>query len=185
MKNNISDNFPITEKEYFELDEKFGQLTHYISWQLLKKNTRNNHTDDEEDIAQEIKISLIRAGSYFKRQVYIEKCLALCAKYAKGRLNKNLVKSLQNSWKNKTRHGAGKQRFGQPQIDMLEKLVAKFVPEDKRPSKLDPLDVGSKKFAIYCKSICWNTSKHIGKQISKMKLIRNGSVSINEFEYLT
>jgi hypothetical protein len=185
MNNNISDNFPITENEYRELDAKFGQLTHYISWQLLKKNTRNNHTDDEEDIAQEIKISLIRAGSYFKRQVYIERCLTLCDEYTKGRFNKKLVKTLQSLWNNKTRHGAGKQRFGQPQIDMLEKLVDAFVPENKRPSKTEPLDVNSKKFAIYCKSICWNTSKHIGKQISKMKTIRNGSVSLNEFEYLT
>jgi hypothetical protein len=184
MSNHISDHFPITEKEYLELDNKFGQLTHYISWQLLKKNTRNNHTDDEEDIAQEIKISLIRAGSYYKRQVYIEKCLSLCAKHSKGRFNRNLVRSLQKLWKNKTRHGAGRQRFGPSQVEMLEKLVASFVPENERPSKDEPLDVNSKKFAVYCKSICWNTSKHIGKQISKMKVIRNGSVSINEFEYL-
>ena len=63
--------FPVTSEEYEKLDEKFGDLCEYAAWQLIKKNSRNNHTDEQTDISQELRIALIRAGSYYKRQVYI------------------------------------------------------------------------------------------------------------------
>ena len=65
--------FRISDEEYLELEKEFGKLTKYASWQLLRKNTKNNHTDEFDDINQELLISLLRAGSYYKRQVYIEK----------------------------------------------------------------------------------------------------------------
>ena len=56
---NIFDTFPITEEEYVTLDKDFGKLTHYASWQLIRKNSRNNYTDDESDINQELVIALL------------------------------------------------------------------------------------------------------------------------------
>ncbi|NBT59780.1 hypothetical protein EBT16_13450, partial [bacterium] len=64
----IQDSFPVTEEEYLLLDGKFGELCEYQAWQLIKKNTRNNHTDSQEDIAQDMRIALLRAASYYKRQ---------------------------------------------------------------------------------------------------------------------
>jgi len=78
MGKTITEQFPVGEQEYLELDKKFGNLANYAGWQLIKKNNRNNHTDSHEDVAQELRIALLQAGSYYKRQVYIESCLSLC-----------------------------------------------------------------------------------------------------------
>jgi hypothetical protein len=179
----IQNSFPITEEEYYMLDEQFGELCEYQAWQLIKKNTKNNHTDSQEDIAQEMRISLLRAGSYYKRQCYIEKCLELCSKYSKDKFTKSVIKELKNLWKNKTRHGANRQKFGLHQEKMLDKLVKCTVPIKDRPSKKSPLKIDSK-FKTYCKAISWNAQKSIGKKITREKSIRTGLVSLSEFDYL-
>lgn len=179
---NILKSFPITESEYASLDEKFGDLCEYQAWQLFKKNSRNNHTDEQSDISQDLRLALIRAGSYFKRQVYIEKCLELCDKYASDPFIKSVVEELNELWRNKTRHGANRQKFGTYQENMLSKLVKKLVPASERPSKKQPLQIDSK-FATYCKAITWNEQKSIGKRITREKPLRTGQVSLSEYDY--
>jgi hypothetical protein len=76
--------FPISNDEYQELEKSFGLLAKKASWQLLKKNSKNNHTDDFDDINQELSASLIIAGSYYKRQTYIEECLVKSAECLGG-----------------------------------------------------------------------------------------------------
>ena len=181
--NNICKSFPITEAEWTNLSNKFGPLSHYIAWQLYRKNSRNNHTDEQEDIVQELTIALIRAGSYYKRQIYIEKCLDLCQKYAEDKLIRNIVKELANLWANKTRHGASRQKFGPHQERILSRLTRRIVPKQVRPSKKSPLVIDSK-FSVYCKSITWNAQKSMGKKITKEKGIRQHSVSLSEYDYL-
>ena len=179
----IINSFPITEEEYAKLDEKFGNLCEYASWQLIKKNSRNNHTDEQADIAQELRISLIRAGSYYKRQVYIEACLKLCKEHAKDKFMKYIVKELQTLWDNKTRHGANRQKFGPHQEALLDNMSKKIVPQGVRPSRKAPLRMDVK-FTTYCKAITWNTQKSMGKKITREKGIRSGQVSISEYDYL-
>lgn len=179
----IQDSFPVTEEEYLMLDKKFGELCEYQAWQLIKKNTRNNHTDSQEDIAQDMRIALLRAASYYKRQCYIEACLDLCKKYAKDAVIKSVLKQLVNLWKNKTRHGANKQKFGPQQEKVLNKMVKSIVPLKERPNKKAPLKMDSK-FTTYCKAITWNAQKSLGKRITREKSIRTGMVSLSEFDYL-
>lgn len=180
---NIALSFPITIQEYNELEDKFGNLIEYAAWQLIKKNSRNNHTDEQQDIAQELRISLIRAGSYYKRQIYIEKCLDLCEQHADTKFYKCLVAELKDLWSNKTRHGANRQKFGPHQELILERLVTRLVPKDQMPSKNEPLKIDSK-FITYCKAITWNAQKAMGKRITREKSIRGGQVSLSEFDYL-
>ena len=165
------------------LDEKFGDLCEYAAWQLIKKNSRNNHTDEQTDIAQELRIALIRAGSYYKRQVYVVANLELCTKYAKDRFMKCLVGELCELWKNKTRHGANRQKFGPHQEKLLDKLSRLLVPKSERPSKTAALRIDAK-FCTYCKSITWNAQKSMGKKITREKAIRSGQVSLSEYDYL-
>lgn len=179
----IQNSFPVTEEEYLLLDSKFGELCEYQAWQLIKKNTRNNHTDNQEDIAQDMRIALLRAASYYKRQCYIESCFQLCKKYAKDEVIKSILKQLGNLWKNKTRHGANKQKFGPHQEKMLDKLVRSLVPIKERPDKKAPLRMDSK-FTTYCKAITWNAQKSLGKRITREKSIRTGMVSLSEYDYL-
>ena len=173
--------FRITEEEYLKLDERFGQLCEYQSWQLIKKNTKNNHTDEQVDIAQDLRLSLIRAGSYYKRQAYIEKCLELCKRYANNEFTKHMVNALDDLWKNKTRHGANRQKYGPYQEKILDRLVRKLVPKSERPSKKASLQI-DKEFIAYCKAITWNQQKSMGKKITREKNIRSGMVSLSEYD---
>lgn len=179
----ICNKFPITESEFSQLEHKFGNLAQYAAWQLFKKNSRNNHTDEQEDMVQELRISLIRAGSYYKRQVYIEECLRLCDKYAIDPMLMKVVNQLSSLWANKTRHGANKQKFGPIQEKLLDQIVKQIVPRGERPSKKEPLHLDSK-FSTYCKAITWNCQKSMGKKITKEKEVRGTMVSLSEYEYL-
>jgi hypothetical protein len=65
----------------------------------------------------------------------------------------------------------------------LEKLVRCLVPKDERPNKKAPLVIDTK-FTTYCKAISWNQQKSMGKKITREKSIRNGLVSLSQFDYL-
>jgi predicted SprT family Zn-dependent metalloprotease len=183
MQSAILNNFPITQQEYEELDTKFGKLCHHQSWQLLKKNINNNCSDDREDMLQEIRIALITAGSYYKRQTYIESNFKALEKHIEDPFTKSIFKELKHLWKNRTRHGANRQKFGKFQEIILERLVKKYVPKEKQPVKEQPLNIDSK-FITYCKQITWNKQKLLGKKITREKAIRTGLVSLSEFDYL-
>lgn len=183
--NEILLSFPVNTVEYEKLNEKFGDLCEYAAWQLFKKNSRNNHTDDQQDMSQELRWALIVAGSYYKRQVYIESCLELLEEHVdKDSLLGSIVIELRELWINKTRHGANKQKYGPHQEKIMERLVKKIVPKAVRPSKDAPLRMDTK-FNTYCKAITWNKQKAMGKKITREKSIRSGQVSLSEYDYLS
>jgi hypothetical protein len=176
--------FKINAEEFKELEEKFGQLCLYASWQLISNNSRNNHQLDVEDIKQELLMSVLRAGSYYKRQTYIESSFDILEKHVPQEgIFKKLFDSLKDLWKNKTHHGAYRRKFGEPQEEILEKLVKKFVPLQERPDINLKLIINTK-FIIYTKQIIWNAARHVGKKITKEKTIRVGQVSLSEHEHL-
>jgi hypothetical protein len=188
------------------LDDKFGKLCHYASWQLNKKNSKNNHTDDPEDTVQSLRIALIRAGSYYKRQTYIEACFNAIAvikreyveddepdmptgpkyvdsmKHTSDKLLKDFCSHLLDLWNNKTRHGANRQKFGDFQEELLDMLL-RTVPKDQWPDKNASLVIDGK-FVTYCKQIIWNQQKQMGKKITREKSWRTGLVSLSEYDYL-
>lgn len=179
----ILDVWKVTPEEYNKLDKAFGQLCYYAAWQLSRKNTKNNHQNDLEDFYQELVFSLLRAGAYTKRQVYIEASLAACAAHVKDEFCQKILDGLQELWNNRTRHGANRQKFGPRQEKMLDRLLQKVVPAEERPSKDRPLDIDAK-FARYCKQIVWNQQRSMGKKITREKPLRVGMVSLSEFSYL-
>lgn len=173
----------ISEEEYLELNDKFGKLAEWQAWRLYQRNSRSSHTDDQTDIAQNIRMALIRAGSYYKRQTYVERCLYLCDEFVKNEFAREVLDSLKKLWENRTRHGANKQKFGPPQEQILEKFVKKYVPADLRPDRSAKL-LMDKHFFNYCKSITWNEQKAMGKKITREKPIRANQVSLSEFDFL-
>jgi hypothetical protein len=181
---NIADEFPISDDEYGELDKTFGDLCRFAAWQLLKKNANNNHTDDFEDVNQELLMSLVRAGSYYKRQVYIENCFRAAREYARDGFVNEMLMELERLWANRTRHGANRQKYGPYQERLLERIVQMTVPQDFRPDKAAPLKIDAK-FTTYCKTITWNAQKSMGRRITREKVIRSGQVSLSEFDYLS
>lgn len=181
--NLISKSFPVTEKEYEALNKKFGKLCYYASWQLYRKNSNNNHDYEVEDFQQELMISVLRAGSYYKRQCYIESCFEIIKKSTKQKRVLKTLKTLFKLWLNRTKHGANRQLFGIPEEKNLEKLVKLVVAKSQRPSKNSDLIMDSK-FDTYAKQILWNAQRSIGKKISKERPLRSGQVSLSDFDYL-
>lgn len=176
-------NFPITPQEYQSLDKSFGDLALFASWQLISRNKNNNQTNEVEDVAQELRMSLIHAGCYYKRQVYLESCMEILKEYMKSKRSIKQLEKLEDLWQNKTKHGAGKQKFGIKEEEILETLIQKYVPVDRRPDKKQPLII-DKKFIRYCKAITWNRQKYLGKKITKERSFRVGCVSLSEHAYL-
>jgi hypothetical protein len=179
----IINKFPISEDEYSVLDSKFGNLCHYAAWQLKKKNSKNSMTNDPDDDVQELRIALMRAGSYYKRQTYIEDCFAALDAHAADKFIKVIVKQLKQLWIDRRKHGANRQKFGEFQELILDRLVKKHVPKEARPAKDASLNIDLK-FTTYCKQIIWNAQKSLGKQITREKSWRTGLVSLSEFSYL-
>jgi hypothetical protein len=176
--------FAVTETEYKNLDDKFGKLCYYAARQLKSKNSKNNYYDDPEDIVQELRIALTDAGKYYKRQTYIENSFAVLSKHVKDLFTKKVLKQLQKLWKDRTRHGANRQKFGPYQEEILESLVTNYVPMELRPSKSSPLIIDAK-FIKYCKQITWNRQRAMGKKITREKFWRTGLVSLSDFDYLS
>ena len=179
----IVQDFPISNEEYFELEKSFAMLCKYAAWQLLKKNAKNNHTDEFDDINQELLMSIIRAGSYYKRQIYIEQCFLVAKEWAKDEFVLFVLQELENLWHNRTRHGANRQKFGMHQEKLLERIMRQVVSKESRPNKCQPLRIDAK-FATYCKAITWNAQKSMGRKITREKGIRAGQVSLSEYEYV-
>ena len=126
----ICNEFPILDEEYLELDKEFGRLCWSAAHELKRKNSLNNYIDDAEDVRQELIIDMMKAGSYTKRQVYIEKCFEVVKKYAKDEFILNIITSLEDLWNNRTRHGANRQKYGPFQESLLEVFVRKLVQSD-------------------------------------------------------
>lgn len=177
------ESYQITNQEYLELDTKFGQLCHYAAWQLLKKNAKNNHTDELEDIAQDLRMAVIRAGVYYKRQVYVEECFEAAKEHIADTFTQKVVRELEDLWTNRTRHGANRRKFGLHQEKILEHIVNKFVPAGDCPDKSAPLRMDAK-FTTYCKAITWNCQKSMGKKITREKAWRTGLASLSEHDFL-
>jgi len=179
----ICQQFPISNSEYEELNKEFGLLAHKAAWDLKRKNFNNNFIDDQEDVVQDLRIALINAGSYYKRQNYIEACFKKLKGHLKDTFICLILDELMDLWDNKTRHGAGKQKFGPYQEAILEKLTSKYVPETDRPNRYDTLVVDME-FKKYCKQVVWNKQRNLGKKITKEKSIRSGLCSLSDYDYL-
>jgi hypothetical protein len=180
---NIMNTFPITQSEYEVLDKKFGKLAYYAAWELKRKNVQNSGTNDPEDDAQELRIALIRAGSYYKRQTYIEQCFEALTQHVEDNFTKKIVAELQQLWEDRRRHGANRQKFGLYQEVILDRLVQHNVPSDLRPNRNATLKIDGK-FVTYCKQIVWNAQKSLGKKITREKPLRTGMVSLSEFDHM-
>lgn len=179
----ITNSFPVTETEYSVLDQKFGKLCYYAAWELKRKNAKNANMNDPDDDVQELRIALVRAGSYYKRQTYIEDCFTVLEQHLNDKFMGKVFAELKQLWEDRRRHGANRQKFGVHQQIILDRLVARFVPQDERPKRDEPLRLDLK-FTTYCKQIIWNAQKSLGKRITKEKSWRTGLVSLSDFDYL-
>lgn len=177
------DPFAITNEEYRTIEKDFGKLAYFASWQFIRNNKGNNHTEDVEDVKQEVLLSLVRAGRYFKRQAWIVASLEVLEKHITDEFTRAIVEELKGLWDRRKKHGAGKRTFGEEQEDLLDQLVNKYVPENERPNKSKPLEV-STKFKTYAKSIAWNAFKQLGFRTTRERPLRMGMASLCDNPHL-
>lgn len=179
----IYKNFPITGDEYSILDKKFGQLCYYAAWQLTRKNSNNNHQCDLDDFQQELMLAVLRAGSYYKRQIYICSSFEALACKKLDKISCLILEELLHLWTNRTRHGASRQKFGDHQELILKNLCESFLNKEEMPDINREL-LFDLKFSTYCKQIVWNAQRNLRKKITREKPIRGGQVSLSDHDYL-
>lgn len=177
--------FAITNEEYEALDKQFRRLCYKAMWDLKYRNHNNKCVveTEQDDVMQEIIMHVIKAGCYYKRQVYIEECLEVTKKFCDDSFVKNMIEELEKLWNSRTKHGANKRKFGNYQEELLEDIVIKVVPLPLRPDAKAPLKMDAK-FLTYCKAIAWNSQKAIGKRITKERSIRAGMVSLSTNDFI-
>lgn len=173
--------FPILDCEYAELEKQFDKLCCMIAWDLQKKNKNNNcYVETEiEDVIQEIRIAVLEAVCYAKRQIYINDSFEIALKYCVDEKRRKMLLEIHEVWENRKLFGLNMPRFERHHEDLLEEIVMETVPENCLPNKNKVLKIDTE-FKNYCKSILWNRQKSIGRKITKERAIKKGSVSLSE-----
>ncbi len=169
--------FALTDAEYAALEPDFEDLLHFAAWRHLRANQRNNHTDEEADLAQCLRLALITAGAYYKRQCLIEGSFVELTVRIDDR-GREEFDDLKDRWANRRRHGNGRARFGDDQERQLDDLLRRYVPPSGRPDKAASL-VADRRFTTYAKSVVWNTLKQHGIKTTREKPIRFGMASLS------
>ena len=99
----VTSSYPITDDEYQALERAFGQLCHKVAWGFLSKNYNNQHTEDQSDIVQRLRIDMMRAGSYYKRQRFIENGLDVLIDHVSDPVVCRVVGELIEVWESRRR----------------------------------------------------------------------------------
>jgi hypothetical protein len=181
--NTIFDTYRLNNSEYQEIDVKYGRLCYKIFSELKRKNTRNNYTEELDDVLQDLRIALIKAGCYTKRQAYLQGCMKALKQHLADPFLQLVLAELERLWSRRRHHGAHRQCFGIYQEDMLENLAEKCLPPEAKPDKNAALIVDAT-FGRYCKAIAWNCQKNIGKKITRERSIRGGLVSLSQNDFI-
>jgi hypothetical protein len=183
MASDIFKRFEITTEDYKLLEKKFDSLCKFVAWRLKQSNARNNCTDDLDDFIQEMRLAVLYAGAYYKRQTYIEECLILLKKHLDDNFLKLILEELVSRWRSRSKSGDERKRFDVYHEEILENLVKENIPDKIRPSRQRPLII-DQRFPIYCKNIIWNKKKAVGRKITKERAIRGAMVSLGQYEYI-
>ena len=175
--------WPISDEEFQDLEKQFARLSHKQAWTLIKMNYRNNFSDEEEDIVQDMRLGMMKAAAYTKRQRYTVACFEKLREHCHDAKELLLIDEMESIWEERKNPGGGKRKFDKPREKLLEKLVKKYVPEQDRPNRNERLILDAR-FKTYCKTITWNEIKQKGKRITREKFWRSGIVSLSEHEFL-
>jgi hypothetical protein len=171
----IQKRYPISDQEYGELDKKYGKLCWFAASKLAGKQHRT--PEDLDDFHAEIQIGMCRAGSYYKRQTFIEKAFDYLDQHKLSKDDKSKINDLKEIWFTK------KSAFTEDKEDILRAILDSKQKETKEIDGNVSLEF-DEKFKIYCKAIIWNTAKALGQQISKENSARASEMSLDECPFI-
>lgn len=175
--------FSLSNDEWMQLHKQFHKLSCFQARSLVDRNNMGSHTDDYEDIEQEMRQHVVIAAMYHKRQCFIDDSFKVLKGYVKNKKDTREFLQLEMLWVKKRTEDGVKQKFGREQEARLQKMIDELVPEGERPDPSNPLRF-TEQFITYCKQITWNRIRTLGRNISKQKPIRSGLVSISSYNYL-
>jgi len=183
----IQKRYPISDAEYRILEEKYDKLCWFAANSLARSNKKSE--EDLQDYHSDIQIGMFRAGSYYKRQCFLESIFAYL-KHCKVFMEPEEIQELSILRKTWSSHKT-RSSFGEVQEDKLIEILNKYkgvackpggekipIPDINAALKFDP------NFGVYCKAIIWNTKKSLGQQISKENANRNNEISLSEYDFL-
>lgn len=178
--------FKLTDDEWQQIHKNFWKLCRHQAKSLLNMNTKGSHTDDQDDIEQEMYQSMIIAAMYHKRQCFIDSCFNALANNVKDKGLLEIISKLESLWRPEASdelQATPRRRFGEHQEKTLYRLVNSCLPSALRPSPNTPFKF-NEKFERYCKANTWNRIKTLGRKITKERTLRSGMASLSSFNYL-
>ena len=170
----IQKRYPVTDEEFDYLVQKYGKLCWFAATKL--GNQKHRLPEDLSDFHSEIQLGMCRAGSYFKRQTFLEKCFTHLEQSDLSSEDKSILEEIQKIWNTK------KALFGEKEEDRLLELFNKY-RDNVDFSDHDRL-IFNEKFEVYCKSIIWNTTKTLGEHISRENSLRASEISLDEYPFI-
>jgi hypothetical protein len=174
----IQKKYPVSDQEYEILNTQYGKLCWFAANKLARSNRRED--EDLQDFHSEIQIGMFRSGSYYKRQVFIDKSFRYLKFFFPFMTlpEISMLNSIKDKWQNRKNH------FGEKEEAQLRVLLQVCKRQGRRtPDPAKALFMG-KRFNIYCKAIIWNTYKALGQCVSKENERRNKEVSLDEWAFL-
>lgn len=174
----IQKKYPVTNEEFEVLEKKYGKLCWFAASNLTYSNRKSE--EDLQDFHSEILIGMFRAGSYYKRQTFIENVfeyLDKCKIYMEP-IDISSLQTLKNTWKRKADFNETHEVIIREILKKYEDAINEDAPKDNLTLQFD------EKFEIYCKSIIWNTKKSLGQSISKENKYKCKEISLDEWEFL-
>ena len=173
---NTTSSFCITSTEYIQIKDKIGDLPWTIGWQFLRQSPPNAHTEEIEDLSQDVWLSICGAVHCIKRQKYVKEAFKLIEKFNPNNKEKQ---RLEDRWNH--RAGTGKKSFHIEEELELRNLVNQTIPKEIRPDPYLELKINDK-ILPYLKSAMYNKSKRkIGTNI-KERPLRKSSISIQTLQ---
>jgi len=174
----IQKRYPITNQEFEVLEEKYGKLCWYAATNLAFTNGKSE--EDRQYFHSEILIGIFRAGSYYKRQTFIENVFEYLDKYKDEMESSDIfnLEKLKDTWKHKA-------NFTETHEIIIREILKKYENISKEECPKDNFSlIFDDKFEIYCKAIIWNTKKSLGQAISKDNENRRKEVSFDDCQFL-
>lgn len=128
-------NYFISNDEFDELNDKFGDLIYFIAHQIIHRNS--NIFLEFDDIVQELRSILVYSVITLKKQDYIEKSLFALQNHIKeGDAMKDTVNRLDELWRSRKKKGSGFRKFDKYQEKKLDRMI-QLIPKMKDPLKIN------------------------------------------------
>jgi hypothetical protein len=161
-----SSRFSVTEEEFDSLTEALGRLCHKAAWEVIK-SYRN---EEQENIAQELSIALIRSAAQYKRKNYFARAFQWLEE--KGHIDSPFVACWKDLFDTHKMTHEEEEEF----ISFMDQIAGPAAPRVDEPLSMD--EGGLR----YIKTCVWNQQKFTLKNLGKQRMRSKGNIVLSGTE---